>query len=169
MHIQVFPEYYDGKLQGDGLEIYGEITSDRKSRMSLAENGEIKVSYDKICSDGKNVAGDHGQNIEIFVTDIAAIGLVCCMDVNNPQLLNNVKRKLDASGSTNKIICISAHMSSDWFGNKKLPTNLHGYLVVLSNGNPGGVDSFIAGVDGMKLGDLSMNIENLSITNNGCT
>lgn len=169
MYIQVYPEYYNGELQRKGVEIYGKLTSDGISRMSLSVNGKVQISYDKIHSDGKNKAGDLDQEIDVFVIDKTAIGLVCCMDVNNPPLLMNVKNKLDASGATNKVICISAHMSSDWFKGEILSPDLHGYLVVMSNGNPDGVDSFLAGVDGRKLVGLSMNIGNLSIINNGCT
>jgi len=169
MRVQVYPEYFNGKLHGNGVEIYGKLTSERESRMFLSENGIIKFSYDKIHSDGNNKAGDPCQNIEVFIADEAAIGLVCCMDVNNPPLLMSVKSKLDAAGSTNKIICISAHMSADWFESETLSSDLHGYIVVMSNGNPDGVRSFIAGADGTKVDSLRMNIGSLSIVNNECT
>jgi len=170
MRIQVYPEYYCGELQDDGMEIYGKLTAEGKSRMFLSENGTIMISYDKIRSDGDNVAGDPDQNIEVFTTDDIAIGLVCCMDVNYEPLLSRVKSKLDNSGSAHKIICISAHMSagSGWFMREPLSPDLRGYIVVLSNGNPDGIKSFIAGVDGFKLDNLSMNIGHLSIINNGC-
>jgi len=170
MRVQVYPEYYCGELQDDDIEIYGKLTGEGKSRMFLSVNGTIKISYDKMRSDGKNEAGDPYQNIEVFTTDEAAIGLICCMDVNNEPLLSRVKSKLDTSGSAHKIICISAHMSADsgWFMREPLSPDLRGYIVVLSNGNTDGIKSFIAGVDGIKMDNLSMNIGSLSIINNGC-
>ncbi len=179
MRVQVYPEYYCGELQGDGIEIYGKRTSDRKSRMFLSVNGKIKNWYDKICSDG-NEPGDPDQDVVVWTTDSTALGLICCMDVDaqlvneeslNTELwLDRVKSKLDISGCHYKIICISACMSAslDWFPGGMLPRQYNGYIVVLSNGDPDGIRSFIAGPDRVKLNNLTVNIGGLSISSNGC-
>lgn len=65
MRVQVYPEYFCGELQGDGIEIYGERTIDGKSRIILSVNGKIEGGYDKICSDG-NKAGDPDQDVVVW-------------------------------------------------------------------------------------------------------
>ena len=75
MHVQVYPEYYEGELQGNGIEIYGKRTDNKKSRMFLSEDGQVRIFYDKIKSNGWNEAGCDKQKIEIFKTGEAAIGL----------------------------------------------------------------------------------------------
>ena len=151
MKITVYPEYYKGEITGESVEIFGKHTECGKSRMYLYHNGEEKISYDKILSDGNNIEGDSGQKMELYEDENIAIGLVCCMDVNNSSFLKSVKELLANSACKHKIIAISAYMTSDWFGAELISPDFHDYVVALSNGNENGVPSFIAGKDGYKI------------------
>jgi len=131
--------------------------------MYLYHNGEEEISYDKICSDGKNIEGDPDQDIKVYEWEDIAIGLVCCMDVNNASLLNKVKEVLATSLCKIKIIAISSHMTSDWFSSNFISPDFHGHLVALSNGNEYGVASFIAMSDGQKISSTNYEKDTLYI------
>ena len=169
MRVSVYPEYYEGDISGDSVEIFGMFTECRKSRMCLYLNGEIKLSYEKIRSDGRNIEGSERQEIKIYEIENMAIGLVCCMDVNNPNLLLQVKHLLEKSACQHKLIAISAHMSSDWFPSEQVSPDLQGYIVALSNGNRSGVRSFIAGKNGYKIHGLNYTVGTACLSLNGCT
>ncbi len=55
MEIRVYPEYYEGPLLHSGIEIYGEFTEEKFSRMKLLKDGNLEMFYDKQGVDGKNI------------------------------------------------------------------------------------------------------------------
>ena len=117
MDIRIYPEYFAGELLRKGIEIFGELTPDNYSRMHLHKNGVPELFYDKVLSDKvKNIEGISNKHPAVYEVKNVVIGLVCCMDVNEPTVINSVKERINLSGCQHKVIAISSFMTNDWFG-----------------------------------------------------
>lgn len=168
MDIRIYPEYYSGELLGKGIEIFGELTPDNYSRMHLHKNGTPELFYDKVLSDKvKNIEGISNKHPAVYEVKNVVIGLICCMDVNEPTVINSVKEGVKLSNCKHKVIAISSFMTNDWFGENTLQPYLHGFTVVMANGNTEGVKSFITGQDGVKMPVTEVNLGGIRLINCG--
>lgn len=150
MDINVFPEYYEGELAGAGIEIYGRFTDEHKSRMFLGLDGTVMLYYDKLDSDGKNVCGSW-VNPLIWARGDLAIGMICCMDIQRPEIWNGTREALLAKLCEHKVLAICGYMGPQWLSNDPLSFWQRGIYVVCSNGQKGGTRSFIATPEGRKI------------------
>lgn len=167
MQVRVYPEYFNGNLLSREVEIYGDLT-DGFSRMKLLLNGVMKGFYDKVDSDGRNLPAEDQFKPFVYEINSVAIGMICCMDINNPAVYNQIKDALLDSKCQHKIIAISAYMTDrSWFNDCALQPYLHGFWVVLSNGCFDGPSSFIASPEGKKLGVLEIEFDGVKLTNCG--
>lgn len=167
MNIRIYPEYYEGPLLSEGVEIFGDRTKGH-SRMKLQVNGVVERFYDKVGNDGANIPAHDTYSPCVFENDDVIIGLICCMDINNPIVYSPIKKALEQSKCTHKAIAVSAHMTDkDWFSGEILQPYLHGFNVILSNGCIDGPKSFISDENGRKLPNLEISLGKTKIINCG--
>lgn len=169
MDIRIYPEYFQGKLISKDVEIYGDSTGGF-SRMKLQLHGEAQCYYDKINPDGNNALSENQFEPCIFEIETVAVGLICCMDINDPQVYEPVKDALVKSECENRVIAISASMTdSSWFSGQSVASYLRGFYVILSNGCDLGPKSFITDTTGNKLPRLDVALGDVNIINCGVT
>ncbi|GAA6168432.1 hypothetical protein [Sessilibacter corallicola] len=169
MNIRVYPEYYEGDLLSEGIEIFGD-RSHGFSRMNLQVSGKIECFYDKVGDDGSNTPSTGAFIPCVYELNDVAIGLVCCMDINNPVVYAPVIERLNKSLLKHKVLAISAYMTDkSWFSGESLQPYLCGFNVVLSNGCAYGPRSFISDENGLKLKSLELSLGNRKLINCGNT
>ncbi|MCU7844077.1 MAG: hypothetical protein KZQ93_09580 [Candidatus Thiodiazotropha sp. (ex Monitilora ramsayi)] len=138
--------------------------------MKLQLHGEIQCYYDKINSDGNNTPSENTFEPCIFEIESVAVGLICCMDINDPQVYVPVIDDLMEFKCENKVLAISAFMTDrSWFSGDSVASYLSGLYVVLANGCGLGPKSFITDAKGNKLSSSDITLGNVSIINYGVT
>jgi predicted amidohydrolase len=170
MEIRVYPEYFEGDVSREGVAVFAKMTEDSYSRMYVMENGKIKSHYDKIESDGNNLASQRSFSPVVHKFENIALGIICCMDIDRPDIVDSTMKALNRLNCQYKVIAVSAHMThTGWFSSDSLPSSLHGAFVILSNGCDCGVKSFIASPEGKKVDGLRVKIGNAYVHNCGIT
>ena len=170
MNILVYPEYFKGEIAKSGIEIYGKITRENHSRMYISQDGKIQSHYDKICDDGFSIPSRKNFSPVTFTYQSIALGIICCIDIDRPDIVHAMRAALEKLKRRHKIIAISAYMThTNWFSDNRLSPNLHGVYIVLSNGCDYGVKSFIADPEGNKINGHTIVLEYTTVQNCGTT
>ncbi len=107
---------------------------------------------------------------KIYEVGALAIGLICCLDINNGDIVRAIKEGLNNSNCEHEMIVISAYMTDrSWFSGDSVQPYLHGLYVILANGCNYGVSSFISTTTGKKLSDLELRFGDIRVLNCGIT
>lgn len=84
------------------------------------------------------------------IFNFTAVAAVICMDVQN-KYCYMIREALVKMELTQKVVCIPAHMSLDWFCIQNIGGHWNGMTVILANSDPSGIDSFITDESGNKI------------------
>ena len=94
-----------------------------------------RIEYLKIGSDGRTVGSRNICQSPVYQAANVCVGMIICMDVNNPVFLRTVVDKIRSSTASQKFLCIPADMDANWFVGDKLafPQEFGGVHVVVCN------------------------------------
>ncbi|HEX3666830.1 MAG TPA: hypothetical protein VHU23_16520 [Rhizomicrobium sp.] len=84
-------------------------------------------------TDGTTVGTGRLPKLPVYETDDLCVGVLICMDVQIPELVRELVARVSSSLSTYKIVCIPAHMGSNWFSGPTLDVNFGNVFVALCN------------------------------------
>jgi len=158
----IFPEGVDLKeieqvrLSNINAIIIGAIVENDCSRGILMHRGSNKIEYLKVETDGRtNGSNDTKQN-PVYEFDNICVGLLICMDIDNPDFSKIVIDKIISSSAKLKLLCVPADMGSHWFADNNLqaPHKFKGINVILCNHTKTHQDrckSFITDTQGRKI------------------
>ncbi len=105
-----------------------------RSRGLLFHGGENRIDYLKIGSDGRTKGARASCRRAVFSRSDICIGVVICMDVQDPGFLGPVTDTVRSSTSKLKFICIPADMDAVWFSGDILhDPKFEGVRVILCN------------------------------------
>ena len=136
--------------------IVAAIREGAHSRAVIWHGSKNHVEYLKVETDGRTVGtGNHEQSTVAHFQRFS-VGVLICMDVQNPQFSARVVESLRASENPIKVLCIPADMGSYWFEGPALsfPARYAGVYVALCNStetHEARCRSFIANCEGTKI------------------
>jgi len=125
------------KLCPDAV-IAGAILQSRRMRGVIQHRSHNHIDYQKVLSDGHSDGGPPPSCPPIYVCDTIAVGLLICMDIQEPVLTGRVIERLHQATAPFKVLCIPAEMSAGggWFSEPTLgDPRWSGIHVALSNNN----------------------------------
>ena len=96
------------------------------------------IDYQKVLSDGRSNGGPPPSYPPIYVCDTIAVGLLICMDIQEPVLTGRVIEGLHQATAPFKVLCIPAEMGAGggWVSEPSLgDPRWSGIHVALSNNN----------------------------------
>jgi hypothetical protein len=139
--VIVFPE---GVRQGEhdrarawfpDAIVVGAIKEGRHMRGVIRHCGENQIDYLKVGADGHTEGAPPPASVPVYDTGEVAVGLLICMDVQNPMLANAVAEQLRNAAAPRKVLCIPAEMvGGSWFTDPLIgPPSWAGLQVALSN------------------------------------
>lgn len=140
--VIVFPEGVSkNDIQTTSLQypesiIIGAYVEDKACRGALYKAGDNKIDYLKVCTDGRTIGcGNPDQRPIYQERDQLCIGVVICMDIDNPSFRYQIFDWVKASQCQCMLLCIPSDMGGEWLANEKLPwgTRGHGFHFVLCN------------------------------------
>jgi hypothetical protein len=160
----VFPEGVDQseidlaqQLCPDAVIAGATLQGDRM-RGVIQHRSHNHIDYQKVRSDGHSEGGPPPTSLPIYVCDTIAVGLLICMDIQEPILTNSVVAGLHRATAPFKVLCIPAemHLSGGWFSGQTLGNSgWVGIHVALSNNNARygehRIRNFIADATGQKV------------------
>lgn len=142
----VLPEYVDRteiarveELCPNAI-VAGAFTDAGAMRGVLRHGGCDRISYMKILGDGRSVgAGEQPDQVPVYGSGDIAVGLLVCLDIQEPTLVGRVLAELRRRPARLKVLCIPAAMhASSWSFEDGAGILGHAGLhaVVLTNGMP---------------------------------
>ena len=160
--VIVFPEgvnaseLFDASAMHPESVVIGAIEEDGYSRAVMLYNGTNHVSYLKVETDGRTRGTDDCTQVPIARFSNMCVGMLVCMDVQNPMFSLKVLKALQSCSHPLKLLCIPADMGSYWFEGSTLPfpAQYSGIYVALSNHTKTHdvrCKSFVADVHGNKI------------------
>ena len=140
--VIVFPEGVSkNDLETTSLQfpksiVIGAHIEDKRCRGALYKAGRNQIDYIKVFTDGRTVGcGNLDQRPIYQERDRLCIGVVICMDIDNPTFRYKIFDWLKAIQCQFKLLCIPSDMGGEWLANETLPwgTRAHGFHFALCN------------------------------------
>lgn len=114
--------------------IAGAIQDGDRMRGVIWRGGENQVDYLKVGADGHTRGGAAPAETPVYETDEVAVGLLVCMDVNDPFLQGRVTERLRAARAPHRVVCVPAQMFGfTWFLGPDLNRSWWGLHVAVCN------------------------------------
>ena len=106
----------------------------RRSCGLLFHLGRNHAEYLKAGSDGRTIGTGVLPQVPVYQLPLICVGLVICMDIQNPTLVQHVVAQIKSSGSFLKFLCIPADMRAHWFPGDRVEGNQYeGLRVIMCN------------------------------------
>lgn len=115
--------------------IVGAVAEESRSRGLLLHQGQNRIDYLKVTTDGRTVGSGNLQQEPVYQFGEMCVGVLICMDVEHVEFSRAVIEKVRSSSTNLKLICIPADMGDYWFRGDSLPwpQMFEGTHVILCN------------------------------------
>ena len=138
--LVVLPEYIDRAVvrrvarDNPDTVIATAVEIGNRSIGRLIYRGRNWINYRKIDTDWRTIGTGETPRCAVRHFPHMSVGLVICMDIQNPTFVHEVVRQLRLGRTPYKILCIPADMSSEWFsGSDTLLDDFEGVHVAMSD------------------------------------
>lgn len=137
--------------------VVGAFEDGEYSRGALFRSGEMVMSYLKVFSDGRTRGNGIFEQLPVYCSgDDLGIGVLVCLDVDEPASSLPVLDALRETYCRHRLLCVPADMGSHWFPHRELlgESKYAGAFVALCNNikthGDHGCKSFVTDTSGIK-------------------
>lgn len=113
--------------------VVGAILKGNQSRGVLMHQGQNRIDYLKVETDGRTVGSGDIQQAPVYEWNNVCVAVLICMDIDHVEFSKTVIERVRSSAAALKMVCVPADMGAYWLGGECLPDKFRGAYVILCN------------------------------------